>query len=361
MGGVPFASYEAFDIPSPNPPRFSAAWAMLRLRSLRHPAAPFFRADAQRRLVEVVRQRQPDLIVWGMSWMLPYAAALPGVPGIVDEQNYDPLITARMAEGRRGADALKWKAYYEITARAERRNLRRVRGVAACSEEDAAIFRREAPHADVQVVPNGVDAAAFASHITRPTPHAPVVIMTGSFNYAPNAAGARRLALAIWPRVRAEVADAELRLVGLRGERELTDLRGLPGVSVVGTVPDIRPELFQARVAVAPIDAGGGTRLKILEAMAAERPVVATSIGAEGIAAADGRELLLRDDDAGFAAAIVQLLRDGELAARLGRAGRALVQRRYDWQSSADALESLIIRCATLPSSHAPHPTPHAP
>jgi len=343
---LPYASFEVFDIPSANPPKFSPQWAMLRLRSLRHPAAPFFRADAQRRLVRLAAEKKPDLIVWGMSWMLPYAAALPHIPGIVDEQNYDPLITARMAEGRTGVDAVKWKAYYEITARAERRNLRRVRGIAACSEQDAAIFRREAPHADVQVVPNGVDAEAFrAAGIGQRA----AVIMTGSFNYAPNADGARRLALAVWPRVRDEVPDAELRLVGLHGERELADLRGLPGVTVVGTVPDIGPELAGARVAVAPITAGGGTRLKILEAMAAERPVVSTTIGAEGIAATDGRELMLRDGDAEFAAAVVQLLRDDALAERMGRAGRALVTRKYAWTASADALESLILRVARSP------------
>lgn len=342
---TPYASMEIVEIPSPNPPRYSADWLALRVRSLRHPAAPFYRREAERRLVAMIAAKKPDLIVWGMSWMLPYAAAVPHIPGVVDEQNYDPLITARMARGRRGLEALKWRAYLEITARAERRNLRRVRGIAACSQEDAAIFRREAPHADVQVVPNGVDADWF-SHTPRPTSHAPTVVMTGSYNYLPNAEGAKRLARRIWPLVTREVPSAELRLVGLNGETELSELAGLPGVTVVGTVPDIRPELERATVAAAPIDAGGGTRIKILEAFAAERPVVSTTIGAEGLAVTDGREALLRDDDAGFATALVQLLKDPEQSARMGRAGRSLVQQRYDWRASADALDALLSRVA---------------
>jgi glycosyltransferase involved in cell wall biosynthesis len=335
----PFASVQIIDIPTANPPRFSPEWIALRIRSVRHPAAAWYQPRAREAFALLARTLRPDAIVYGMSWMLPYALSAPGIPGIADEHNYDPQITERTAATRHGLDGMKWRAYARITASAERRNLREVRGIAACSEPDAAIFRHEAPHADVEVVPNGVDTASFT-----PSPPGDGVVMTGSFSYAPNRDGAFRLVRTIWPLVRQRVPSATLRLVGLRGETELRDLAGEPGVTVVGTVDDMRPELARARVAVAPIAIGGGTRIKILEAFAAARPVVSTTVGAEGIDARDGDTLLLRDDDAGFASAIGDLLLDAGRARAMGERGRALATSRYDWALSAQRFEALLKR-----------------
>jgi glycosyltransferase involved in cell wall biosynthesis len=336
---LPYASILLAPIATASPPRFSAAWAALRLRSMRHPAAAFYQSGPERQFADLVQRVRPDAIVYGMSWMLPYARAAPGVPGIVDEQNYDPQITARMAAGQRGLAALKWRFYVAITARAERRNLRLVQGIAPCSDEDAAIFRREAPHADIEVVPNGVDTDAIV-----PTPLGVAVVMTGTFSYAPNFEGARWLAREVWPLVRRAAPEASLRFVGLRGDEVLRDLASLPGVTVVGAVPDMRPELARARVAVAPIAVGGGTRIKILEAFAAGRPVVSTRVGAEGIAVTEGDTAFLRDDPAGFAAAVVRLLDDEPLAAAMGARARALVVARYDWRACAERLDALVQR-----------------
>lgn len=338
---LPYASIEIAPIPTASPPRFSPAWWTLRVRSLQHPAAAFYQPDAERRFAAMVQRLKPDAIVYGMSWMLPYARAAQGTPGIVDEQNYDPQITARVADGKRGLDALKWRLYTAITTHAEARNLRLIRGIAPCSEEDAAIFRRVAPHAQVEIVPNGVDTSAVT-----PSPLGQEVVMTGSFSYGPNAEGARRLVRAIWPLVRAAVPDARLRLVGLHGEQVLRDLAGAPGVTVVGTVASMGPELARARLAVAPIAVGGGTRIKILEAFAAGRPVVSTTIGAEGLAVTDADTAFLRDDDAGFAAAVVRLLTDLPLAEAMGARSRALAVARYDWRASADRLDTLVRRVA---------------
>ena len=339
---LPFRSVDVAPIPTSSPPRWSPAWWQLRVRSLRHPAAAFYQPDAERRFAALVRQVRPDAIVYGMSWMLPYAAAARGVPGVVDEQNYDPMITARMAQGRIGLDGLTWQVYVAVTTRAERRNLRLVQGIAPCSEEDAAIFRREAPHATVEVVPNGVDTAAWS-----PAPPGDDVVMTGSFSYAPNRDGAVRLARRIWPLVRQQLPAAALRFAGLRSSEDLGGLAGLPGVTVAGTVADMRPELARARVAAAPIDVGGGTRIKILEAFAAGRPVVSTTVGAEGLAVRDGETAFIRDDDAGFAAALVRLLKDRDLAATMGARARALAVERYDWSVSAARLEALLQRVVT--------------
>lgn len=339
--GLPYASIEVVPVPTASPPRFSRAWFALRVRSMRHPAAAFYQPDAERRFAALIERVRPDAIVYGMSWMLPYAGVAGSVPGVVDEQNYDPQITARMARGKHGLDALKWRFYVAITARAERRNLRLVRGIAPCSEQDAAVFRREAPHADVAVVPNGVDTDAFT-----PQPPGEDVVMTGSFSYPPNLEGARWLAREVWPLVRRAAPAAELRFAGLQSEHALRDLATLPGVQVAGTVPDMRPELARARLAVAPIMVGGGTRIKILEAFAMGRPVVATRVGAEGIDVREGETAFLRDEPAAFAEAIVHLLENRELAAVMGARARRLVVERYDWRASAARLEALVQRVA---------------
>jgi glycosyltransferase involved in cell wall biosynthesis len=337
---MPFASLESVPIPSPIPPRWSPAWWGLRLKSMRHPAAAWYRRDVARRFRALVARVKPEAIVYGMSWVLPYAKHAPGIPAIADEHNYDPQIAGRMIRGG-GFGALKWRAYTAITAAAERRNLAAMRGIAACSPDDAAIFRREAPHADVELVPNGVDTASFA-----PSPPGGDVVMTGSFAYAPNIDGARRLVRRIWPLVREKIPTAQLRLVGLHSEATLRDLASQPGVTVVGTVPDIQPELARACVAVAPIHIGGGTRIKILEAFAASRAVVSTTVGAEGLSATDGDTILLRDDDRGFADAIVRLLHDRALATSMGARARDLAVSQYDWSLSALRFEALLNRVA---------------
>jgi glycosyltransferase involved in cell wall biosynthesis len=277
----------------------------------------------------------------GMGWLAPYAGAAPNVPAVVDEHNYEPMMAAREAQRRHHLGRLKWTLFTATATRAERRNLRTVRGVSAVSEIEARLFRSIAPHADVAVVPNGVDTKAF-----RPAPPGAGVVMTGSMLYGPNLDGAGWMAREVWPRVQAECPDAELRLVGVGGETALRGLVNLPGVRVVGTVADVRPELARATVAVAPIRYGAGTRIKILEALAAGRATVATRLAAEGLEVTDGKDILLRDEAASFADAVVCLLKDETLAASLGTQGRDLAERRYDWRVSAEALEALLARVA---------------
>ena len=333
----PFASFTTIDIPTAGPPRFSGTWLALRIRSLRHPAAAWYTAEGRAAFRALIERVRPQAIVYGMSWVLPYAPIAAGIPGIVDEHNYDPLITERMASRVQGLSRVKWRIYAGLTAAAERRNLRQVRGIAACSPEEAAIFRREAPHATVALVPNGVNSAAYTV-----SPPGEGVVMTGSFAYAPNRDGARRFVSRIWPRVRAAVPAARLRFAGMASDSALGDLAGTPGVTIAGTVEDMRTELAQARVAIAPIDIGAGTRIKILEAWAAGRPVVSTTIGAEGLGARDGETLFVRDDDDGFADCIVALLTDRGLATAMGAKGRAFVERSFDWRICAERFESLL-------------------
>ena len=218
--------------------------------------------------------------------------------------------------------------------RVERRLLAELDAVAVVSDDDAALLTSGArPTARVLVVPNGVDVERYRP---TPLPSRPSILMTGTFDYAPNVDGARWLCDEVLPRVRAEVPEATLTLVGRGPLPEVIALGERDGVALHADVPDMVPFLEAARVAVVPLRVGTGTRLKALEAMAAGRPVVGTSVGLEGLGIVPGIHAVVADDADAFAAAIVRVLRDDGHAEALATAGRALVVERYHWPALAD-------------------------
>jgi glycosyltransferase involved in cell wall biosynthesis len=214
----------------------------------------------------------------------------------------------------------------------ELRAVRRVDHVVTMSPEDAARLRRFAPDVPLSVSPCGVDCAAF-----RPPERAPArsadVLFVGHFGHPPNVDAVRFLADEVVPRLGA----ARVRIVG-RGT--IPDV-ARPGIEIAGAVDDVRPELAAAALVVAPVRFGTGMRGKVLEALAMARPVVTTSVGAEGLGATPGRDLLIADRADDFAAAIRRVLDDPAFAARLGSAGRALVSARFDWSAIAAAHEDI--------------------
>jgi glycosyltransferase involved in cell wall biosynthesis len=194
--------------------------------------------------------------------------------------------------------------------------------VVAVSPDDA----RELPAAEV--VPNGVDTERF--HPT-PVPASPRVVFTGALHTLPNRDGIQWFCEAVWPRVRASAQDATLEIVGARPAADVFALAEGEGISVHADVLDIAPFLERARVAVVPLRIGTGSRLKALEAMAAGRPVVGTSIGLGGLEAEPGRDALIADDAESFAEVVLRCLDDGGLAASVAARGRHLVESRYSW------------------------------
>jgi glycosyltransferase involved in cell wall biosynthesis len=166
----------------------------------------------------------------------------------------------------------------------------------------------------------------------------PRLVFSANFEYHPNIDAVAFLVGEIWPTVRRAFPDIRLRLVG-RGDRFIRRL--LPpgpventGIEVTGPVDDTQPEIAQARIVVAPLRAGSGTRLKIIEAWAAARCVVATPLAAEGLAARDGVNIALAPDAAGFAAAVVRLLHDSAARQRLAAAGRCTFEDSYSWETA---------------------------
>lgn len=208
----------------------------------------------------------------------------------------------------------------------------------AVSEVDAAYYREHASRPErVHVFSNAIDLAAYEN---PPPPAAglkrPGLYLAGTFGHAhsPMDVAARWLIEEVLPRVRRRMPEAHLYIVGTGSERMWGHLRD-PGITVTGKLPTVLPYLCHVDVALVPLKFESGTRFKILEAGACGVPVVSTTLGAEGLPVADGRELLLADDPQAFAEAIVRVVQDPALGARLASACRQMVQSRY----SIDTLE----------------------
>ncbi len=218
---------------------------------------------------------------------------------------------------------------------------RRADAVLAVSDEDAAALAGLVAGLQPTVLPNGIEVAAY-SPATPPAPGMgwAALVLTGKMDYRPNVDAALWFARRVLPLVRREVPEARFWVVGQRPHPRLEPLRSDPAVVLTGWVEDVRSYIAGAAVYVAPLRMGGGTRLKLLEAMAMERAVVATRMGASGFPLKDGREVMLADDPVDFAQAVVGLLREPDRRAELGRAGRAFVRANYDWEVLLPRLEA---------------------
>jgi glycosyltransferase involved in cell wall biosynthesis len=217
--------------------------------------------------------------------------------------------------------------------------------VLVCAPPDAAELQRRLDVGAVEIVPNAVDVPAVVSRRAC-ADGAFTLLFVGTLGYFPNEDAIRFFCDAILPALRARVDRAvRVEIVGGGAPAAVRALAEIPGVMVRGQVPDLEPFYAAADVAVAPLRAGGGTRIKILEAFAHGVPVVSTSTGAEGLDVASGRHLLLADDAGGFAAACGRLAREPGLAAGLAERARALVLARHARPSVAATIERVIVDC----------------
>jgi glycosyltransferase involved in cell wall biosynthesis len=202
--------------------------------------------------------------------------------------------------------------------------------VIAVSEADREYLQsldRSLDH--IRVVPIGVDLEYFAP---SPRPErANVVLFEGTMHWPPNVDAVRFFCREVLPLVRREVPDAEFRIAGAKPTREVLALARMPGVSVLGFVDDMRPHVRDAAVCVVPLRAGAGMRVKILNELAMGRPVVSTTLGAEGIDVTHEESILLADEPPGFARCVVRVMTDEPLWTKLAAQGRGLVEEKYAW------------------------------
>jgi glycosyltransferase involved in cell wall biosynthesis len=202
-----------------------------------------------------------------------------------------------------------------------------------CSKREEMELTSRVPCAKVTTIPNGVDTAFFARSTVDSKWPPKSIIFVGAMNYYPNVDAALWFARDVWPRLRSLSPECRLTLVGSDPVPALLGLRGTEGIEVTGTVEDVRPFYRNAGIALAPLRMGGGTRLKILEAMAAGVPVISTAVGAEGLAVESGRNILIADetDPESWVRAILSLGESERHRGELVASAMQLVRDRYDW------------------------------
>lgn len=310
-----------------------------------------YRSAAYRRAVRQALAARPfDRIV--CDFLVP-AVNLPSTlpcPSLLFTHNVEAEIWRRHAENAPGF--LRQRLYrrqWRRMLRFEGRTIARFDRVLAVSDVDRDTFQRLYPRelrSPISVIPTGVDTQYFAPS-AQPDGRRLNLVFTGSMDWLPNVDGIEYFCRDILPLVRKEMPDVTLTIVGRSPTPAIRRLGAEPGIEVTGRVDDVRPYLTQSALYIVPLRIGGGTRLKIFEAMSAGRAVVSTSIGAEGLPTVPGRHLALADTPEAFAREVVTLLRDEDARNELARAARELVTTHYDWAAAAGHLEAAIIDTRT--------------
>lgn len=312
---------------------------------LSSPAAQLFRSpELVRRLRQVTAAENIDILQLEYTELGQYAERVEAPKTILTEID----ITFRSRARRRAAGLHRRYRHDRVFGSSAGDSLRQLRyELAVCAAADQVHVMSQtdgeylASFLDdggrrLRVVPNGVDTGALTPPAAGGERRG--ALFVGNFQHLPNLDAIDFLLADIWPRVRERVPGAELTVVGVAPPERVLDADGTDGVRAVGEVPEVMPYLRCHRVMIAPIRAGSGTRLKILEAMACGLPVVSTALGAEGIDVEPGRHLLVAEDAAGLAAETARLLADPTLAGELAEAARRRVVELYDWDASAERL-----------------------
>ena len=306
------------------------------LRSGSATTARFWHPRLAGRIREAAADEPPDVVVVEYAQLLPWVRRIRAPRLVHASHNVESALLASMAATRSAPGRIGLTAEAGAVRRLERWLARHADTVSVVSARDEA--RLPPTSARVVVCPNGVDPGE-----ALPRSEEPLAVFVAQLAWTPNVDAATWLASEVWPLVRRRRPDARLALVGRDPAPAVRALAG-EGVEVTGGVPSVRPWLARSAVGLAPLRAAGGSRLKILESLDAGRPVVATRLGAEGLEDLIGRGVIVADDPAGLADAIVDLFDDPERAARLGREGHDVVAARYGWDVTLAPLLDAVVR-----------------
>jgi sugar transferase (PEP-CTERM/EpsH1 system associated) len=335
-------------VPLPLPPRRSLGEY---LRSARMMAAgrpvtidKFLYPEVRRRYAELLASATFDIVVCDflvpaslMHWKIP-------PPTILFTHNVEAQVWERHCKVTTNP-LMKTACWLEsrALARTEHRYVELADHVVTVSENDRASFLQYVDPSRISVIPTGVDTEYFQPGVpSGPGPEQPdTMAFTGTMDWMPNEDGVAYFVDKIFPLIRHEIPNAAFWAVGRRPPRRIQALAS-GNVVVTGAVDDIRPYLGKAAVCVVPLRSGSGTRIKIFEAMAMGKAVISTTMGAEGLPVRHGENIILADDPADFARQVVQLLRDPQRRAQLGRAARQLVEENYGWPSVAAHFDQIM-------------------
>jgi len=302
----------------------------------------YCRPSVRRRLHDLLQKETYDVILCDF---LVTAGVIPWdwpCPIVLFSHNVEAVIWQRHYEVARN---LLWKALsryeWKRMAAAERRYLQKAHHVVAVSENDRQTFARFLNPQKLTVTQTGADTEFFQPRGEKEMPNS--LVFTGSMDWLPNEDGIIYFANEIFPLILAKLQDATLCVVGRKPSRCLQNLASrLPNIQLTGWVEDVRPYVAQRAVYIVPLRIGGGTRLKIFEAMSMAKAVVSTSIGAQGLPVNNGEHMLLADDPVRFAECTIRLLSDASQRAQMGRAARRLVEENYSWDTVSKGFAQVL-------------------
>jgi polysaccharide biosynthesis protein PslH len=322
----------------PKPPAYSS-WKLVRGVAGRWPLSVLNYMSPQMTDALARLDTPYDLVHLDSIHMLRYEETL-GRPRVI--YNWHNIESEAMRRYAEITPSTLRRAYANLTAGKleglEREILSSAFGHIVCSEREREQLHRIAPAARIQVIENGVDCANFAG-LNRDLRRNRIVFV-GKMDYPANIEAIVRFAHTVWPVVRSQMKDLTLSIVGSCPTATVESLANLPGIEVTGTVPDVRPYYRDALAAVVPLRTGGGTRLKILEAMAAGVPVISSTLGAEGLAVTPDNNILISDPDdpQSWVRNLTKLAQSEELRTQITARALQLVQSRYDWSTLGQSL-----------------------
>ncbi|HIK11954.1 MAG TPA: glycosyltransferase [Oscillatoriaceae cyanobacterium M33_DOE_052] len=310
---------------------------------------------AAENLDQLIKTFAPNLVICKELWVYRYLKTIKrhSCPIIFDDYNVESVLFSQNHHSPPNLKA-RLKATIQLgrIQAIERDFIRQCQQVWACSAEDAQLLQQLYPHpVPIHVIPNSIDVDYYhgvSSGQISPPPelnhHSQTIVFIGQLSYPPNTVAGELLVTEIYPRLRQQYPQCRLIIVGRNpSPTMLAAAAQNPGITITGSVPDVRPYLAAASIILVPLLQGSGTRLKILEAFAANRPVVSTAKGAEGINAIDGEHLLIGNTIDELVAGVTQLWSNPELAAKLAANAYQLVQAEYSWAAVQQRVETAIL------------------
>ena len=313
----------------------------------------FADAKVQKKLQDWFREQRFDVAVCDF---LDAAVNFPGrlsIPSVLFQHNVESEIWRRhAATAGNPAKKMLYRMEFRKMLGYERAAVRKFQHVISVSANDRSIMMQWVDADRVTVVPTGVDLAQycpdpakFDSTTSDPNPlaaSAPLITFVGAMDWEPNVDAVEYFCSEVWPVIKAEAPQARLRIVGRNPDRRVQKWASLDAsIEVTGRVPSVVEHLRQSAVVIVPLRIGGGTRLKIYEAMATAKAVVSTTVGAEGLDVHHGRDIILADDPGAFAQAVIMLLRDPEVRRRYENAA-AETAARYDWPAIGERFSDIL-------------------
>ena len=303
----------------------------------------YFSNEMKNRLIELLNEEKFDVIHFDHLHMAQYRIYVKIKITILDEHNIEYIIWDRYCETESNFLKKAFLIWQRKKMKDYEKNIvQRFHLCLTVSTQDMQILKTLSPNTDVTVINNGVDINYFRSFKENEEPYS--LVFTGSMNWLPNEDAMVYFINDIYPLIKKSVPDVKLYIVGHSPTAKINRITVNQNITVTGLVRDVRPYLNRSQVFIVPLRIGGGTRLKILEAMAMQKPVVSTAIGHEGINILHNENIITADNPEDFANSIINLFNNQQLRNKLGENGRKLVEKEYSWGTISSILEEKYIK-----------------